>query len=54
VGILEVPKDSSTRALFGFGVLALVAERILRREYCLCGRPDVNPYPANVKNVVSS
>ena len=36
-------KDSSTRELVGCSVLALVTERILRREYCLCGRSDVKP-----------
>jgi len=36
-------KDSSMRALVECRVFALVTERILRREYCLCGRSDVKP-----------
>ena len=28
------------RALVGCRVLALVTERVLRREYCLCGRSE--------------
>jgi hypothetical protein len=36
-------KDSSMRALVGCRVLALVTERVLRREYCLCGRSEGKP-----------